>query len=209
MVIHFECFSYSYKVGCHFETESINLHRKKMKKLITITFLTLTTFLFAQNRNDELVNYGRLNLGLHGLDLSYELSITEKFVWENSLGVGMGSNVYGSSVEYIFDLIRPTPYLKSELKYIYNFKKRLSKGKSILHNSGNYIGLQTKYSFGNSNESLLNQTMLTEIHWGIQRPLGKKIIFGIHIGLGYIKDFDTKDEDISPTFGLRFGYKLF
>lgn len=96
----------------------------------------------------------------------------------------MGSNIQGNSVEYIFELGVPTPYFKSELKFIYNFQKRITKEKNTLNNSGNYIGLQTKFSFGNLGYSNLNQTLLTEIHWGIQRALDKRFILNTHVGLG-------------------------
>lgn len=152
---------------------------------------------------------GKINLGLNGLEAAYELPVGKQTTWENSLGIGMGSNVYGTSVEYHFNFSQPVPFLKSKLKYIYNFNKRDEKGKNTTHNSGNYIGLQTKYNFGNSSNYQLNKTLLTEVHWGIQRSLGRGFMVDAHIGLGYIKDFDTKDGALSPTVGLRFGYNLF
>ncbi len=37
----------------------------KMKKLLSIVFLTVSTSLFAQyNNNDEISNFGRINLGI-------------------------------------------------------------------------------------------------------------------------------------------------
>src|SRR5690554_859830 len=114
-----------------------------MRRLLTlgVTALIFTNTLSAQTEdNKALENLARINLGPHGLDLSYELSISNEFIWENSLGIGMGSNVYGSSTEFVFDFGQPVPYLKSELKYIYNFDRRISKGKSTSNNSGNYIG---------------------------------------------------------------------
>lgn len=180
-----------------------------MKKILTIGILFLSNFLWAQTNDNVLTNFARINLGLHGIEASYELPISKSFVWENSLGIGMGANINGKSAEFHFDFGNPTPFLKSELKYIYNIEKRESKGKTVLNNSGNYIGLQTKYSFGNSDVYELNRTSLTEIHWGIQRSLDNKFILNIHIGLGYLKDYNTEDEAISPTLGLRFGYKLF
>jgi hypothetical protein len=180
-----------------------------MKKIFTIGILLFSNFLLAQANDNLLKNFARVNLGLHGIEASYELSFSERFVWENSLGIGMGANSNASSAEFHFDLANPTPFVKSELKYIYNIKKRESKGKTILNNSGNYIGLQTKYSFGNSNVYELNRTSLTEVHWGLQRSLGGKFIFNFHIGLGYLNDYNTNEGAISPTLGLRFGYKLF
>lgn len=192
------------------QKKSIKKRYYKMKGILTITTIIIANLCFAQNiENKELSHFARINLGLQGLDVSYELPISNQFVWENSLGIGMGSSVNGSSVEYLFDFSKPTPYIKSELKYIYNNEERISKQKRVLNNSGNYIALQTKYSFGNSNHYKLNQTLLTEVHWGIQRPLGKRFIFNIHVGLGYIKDFDSENGNLTPSIGLRFGYKLF
>lgn len=180
-----------------------------MTKIFTIGFLFFSTFIFAQSSEDGLTNFARINLGLHGLEASYELPVSKRFVWENSLGIGMGANVNGGGAEFHFDFARPVPFLKSELKYIYNIEKRVSKGKNVLNNSGNYVGLQTKYSFGNSGTYALNRSSLTEIHWGIQRSLGGDFVFDFHVGLGYLSDYETEDDAISPTLGLRFGYRLF
>ncbi len=181
-----------------------------MKKIIFIGFLFLTISFFGQSKSvNNLSEFARVNIGLHGIDLSYEFPIAKKIVWENSVGLGMGSNSYNSSANYKFLLNNPVPYLKSELKYVYNTKKRLSKDKTIDLNSGNYVGLQSKYSFGDVDYYELNKTLLTEVHWGIQRPLGGRFTFNTHIGLGVLKDFDTKNAQFSPTIGMKFGYKLF
>lgn len=180
-----------------------------MKKIFTLAILLFSNFIWAQANEDNLESFARVNLGLHGLEASYELPLSERFVWENTLGIGMGANSYANGAEFHFDFLNPTPFVKSELKYIYNIKKREAKGKNISNNSGNYIGLQTKYSFGNANEYDLNRTTLTEVHWGLQRSLGGNFIFNFHIGLGYLSDYDTDEGAVSPTLGLRFGYRLF
>lgn len=178
-----------------------------MRKILPIAFLGLTNFLLAQPESHEFTNIGRVNLGLHGLEVSYELPIARKFVWENNFGIGMGSSVRGNSVEFVLSF--PTLYIKSELKFIYNTRKRILKEKITLNNSGNYIGLQSKFNFGKSSYRDLNQSLLTEIHWGVQRSLDERWILNVHVGLGYLRDFDTFNGAMSPTLGLRFGYKLF
>ena len=53
-----------------------------MKKIFAIVIITITNLCFAQNvKNNELTNFGRINLGLHGLDASYEMLISKKIVW--------------------------------------------------------------------------------------------------------------------------------
>lgn len=181
-----------------------------MKKVLAIVLIVSTQIINAQvTSRDSLEKFGRVNVGLHGLEASYELPVSKKMVWENTVGIGMGSNVYGSSVEYYFDFKRPIPFLKSELKYIYNFEKRVAKGKRTINNSGNYIGLQTKYSFGDRVDRHLDSTLLTEVHWGIQRSLGGGFLFNVQVGLGYLSDFDTTDGSFTPTAGIKFGYRLF
>lgn len=181
-----------------------------MKKIVTIVTLAFTLLGISQeNTKAPLSTFTRVNLGLHGLEITHELPISNSFVWENSFGVGMGSDAIGDDPSYTFSLDVPVPFITSELKYMYNRSKRINKGRSTLNNSGNYVGLQTKYSFGNSRFFDLNQTLLTELHWGIQRPLGKRFIFDMHLGIGYLSDFTFESATLSPTFGLRFGYKLF
>lgn len=186
-----------------------------MNKFLMIAVTAVAVFGFsyslkAQTSEDQnLVPLGQVNLGFHGLEVSYELPVSKKMIWENSLGIGMGSNVYGSTIEYVFSFKQPIPFLKSELKYLYNLNKRANNGKNIKYNSANYVGLQTKYSFGHAKYYDVNKTLLAEVHWGLQRSLGGKFMFDTHVGLGYIKDFDTKYDVISPTFGVVFGYKLF
>jgi len=181
-----------------------------MKNFLSIAFIVFTSLSFAQDDAKAPLNqFARINLGLHGIEATYELPISSSIVWENSFGAGMRSYTVNNSVNYRFYLDSPTPYVLSELKYFYNREKRTRKGRSSLNNSGNYIGLQGKYSFGDNRTFRLNKTFLTELHWGIQRPLGKRFIFDLHLGIGYLTDFDFKDGNISPTFGLRFGYKLF
>ena len=181
-----------------------------MKIIITFYLLVLASFTYAQNEDSTgLTKFGRLNIGVHGIEFSYELPISNKLVWENNLGIGLGMNTNGGMAHYYFALDRPTPFVKSELKFIYNRKKRISKERNIHNNSGNYIGFQAKYSFGNNNVYDLNESILTEIHWGLQKNLGKRFLFNTHVGFGYLWDFHNKTGQPSPTIGVRFGYKLF
>ncbi|RUA11683.1 MAG: hypothetical protein DSY82_03200 [Flavobacteriia bacterium] len=181
-----------------------------MKRLILFYLLMVSAFTYSQNEeNDNLTKFGRINLGVHGIEFSYELPVSNKFVWENNLGIGLGMNKNGSIAQYYWAFNKPTPYLKSELKFVYNRNKRILKKRPVHNNSGNYIGLQAKYSFGNKNVYDLDETVLTEIHWGIQRNLGRRFLFNTHIGFGYLWDFDNSSGEISPTLGVRFGYRLF
>lgn len=181
-----------------------------MNKTVLFLMLIVVTFCNAQNNDNNATALGTVNLGLHGAEFSYELPLSNSFMWENSLGLGMGSRASSNSnASYTFVLDAPVPYFKSELKYVYNRNKRVRKNRSVRNNSGNYIGLQTKYSFGNQGYFDLNETLLTEFHWGIQRSLGKRFLFNFHLGVGVLQDYNTNRAAVTPTLGINFGYKLF
>lgn len=179
-------------------------------KYVAVYFLLSGYLGFSQRTtSSDLDAFGRLNLGLHGLEVSYELPLSTEFVWENSLGIGMGMEASFGSASYTLYFDRPVPFVRSQLKWIYNRNRREAKGRSVFMNSGNFVGFQTKYSFGNSNLFDLNQAILAEIQWGIQRNLGKRFIFSLHLGIGALGDFDNSQGVFTPTFGLRFGYRIF
>lgn len=182
-----------------------------MKKTLLVILLSILGFNAnaQQNKSDTLDNFAKIELGLHGLSFAYELPLSNKFVWENSIGAGMGMSTENNSLTYSLDVIRPVPFLKSKLKFVYNINKRIANEKNIRNNAGNYIALQTKYSFGRPANNTYNRSMLTELHWGIQRNLGGNFLFNTHIGLGYLGDFDSNSGALSPTIGVSFGYRIF
>lgn len=186
----------------------MNFLKKKRTLASCLSFFAF--FGFSQTTSSsDLDRFGRINLGLHGLEFSYELPLSKRLLWENNLGMGMGMEASAGSASYTLYLDRPVPFVKSQLKWVYNRNKRVSKGRSLQLNSGNFVGLQTKYSVGNSNLFDVNQALLTEIHWGIQRNLGKRFLLNVQVGLGVLSDIDLAQTAFSPTFGLRFGYRIF
>lgn len=185
---------------------------KMHQKILGLMFLGATSIISAQSTEsaNQTENLGKVSLAFHGPEVSYEWALSNEFVWENSFGLGMGMSTNGNSNSYDWDLSSPTPFLKSELKYLYNFAKRVAKGKDTQNNSANYIGLQTKYSFGDGRAySILNQSLLTEIHWGLQRNLGSRFLINTHIGLGILNDFEYQKAAVSPTFKVAFSYIIF
>ncbi len=181
-----------------------------MRKPFILYILFFGQLGFAQSSKPDSPDYiGRLNLGPHGLEISYELPFSKSIIWENNLGIGMGMEGHSSSASYTFYLDRPVPFVKSQLKWLYNRKKRRSKGRSLHNNSGNFVGLQSKYSFGDSDLLDNNRALLVEIHWGMQKNLGERFIFNLHLGLGLMGDFDNLEGVLTPTFGFRFGYRIF
>lgn len=179
-----------------------------MKKTLAIaTLLLANCVLFAQ---EKLEQTGKVSLGLQGFELSYEHPFAKTFIWESSLGAGVGMNATNNGIEYNFNIPNVAPFITTGAKWMYNFDKRVAKEKDTKNNAANYLGLQTKFSFGNDGSiNFQNQALLTDIHWGLQRNLGSKFTINTNIGLGYMHDFENTAGSISPILRLKFGYRIF
>lgn len=180
----------------------------KMKKLLfTVLTIANSSFIFAQN---ALEKTAKISIGIQGIEANYELPITKEIIWENSLGMGVGMNAYNNGSEFNLNIPNASPFVSSGLKWMYNYEKRVANSKDTQHNSANYLGLQTKFSFGNNNSNVSqNQALLTDIHWGLQRNLGSKFTINTNIGLGYLQDFEFNDGAIAPILRVKFAYRIF
>lgn len=192
---------------------------KKNFLLLAFTFFSFGAIAQTTEpiKSAELVPMAKLELGLHGIGVGYELPFSEKLSANFSAGLGGGYSIWNNHFQSTFVLNEPVVYFRSELKYTYNRNKRLYKSKSILNNAGNYVAFQTKYTtrrvFGSpsmydGDYTFLNRTLLNEVHWGIQRPLGQKFLFNLHLGLGYAHDFYFDEGQLYPAVGIQFAYVL-
>lgn len=158
---------------------------------------------------------GLLSGGLHGLNTAYELSISKRFVARGGVGFGGGYVVNDDRNEtyYGLTLAKPVFFTVFQGKYYTNMVKREERGKITSENSANFIGFQSKYTAGrttrNRNDDL-HESMLNELHWGIQRRLSEtsRFQFQFHLGLGHLYDFDTEDDQVIPTTGAKFSYQI-
>jgi hypothetical protein len=168
--------------------------------------------LFSQE--SKLQKQFKTDFNFLGIGLSYEIPISEKWTVDLSSGVGGGYRVGNDGLTVVLPFNSSVAaYLKSEFKYYYNREKRERKGKNNFNNSGNYIAFQTKYNSKrfslSKNKIPLENTLLNEIHWGVQRSLGGNWLFNFHTGLGYARGLDFSNGAIYPTLGIKFSYKLF
>ncbi|TAG08466.1 MAG: hypothetical protein EAZ41_10295, partial [Sphingobacteriia bacterium] len=105
------------------------------------------------------------------------------------------------------ELRKPAFYFSVTPKYFYNRTSSSIKGKSTLFNSGNYFGLRLKYVTPNDRQSdLTRNSILTNIHWGIQRAIGNNWTLNSHLGLGYAQDIDYSFGTIYPAFDFKVSY---
>ncbi len=171
-------------------------------------FITET---FAQQENiSTLSSHPKIELGLQGLGVGYEIALGGKTLIDVNAGLGGGYTVNNGSVNYEWGFIDPAFYAITEFRYYYNLPKRLSKNRNTGNNAGNYVGAQVKYAtsevFNIASNINLHNTLLTEVHWGIQRDLGKKFLFNLHLGLGYAYDYQWDTGGLYVAVGVKFGF---
>lgn len=189
-----------------------------MKKIVLFFSLILFSFSIKAQSLTDLNSQLKLTYNIVGLNFGYETAISKKTTFELSAGLGAGNYVrnnafidkeFGASLS----LQKFPPFrLRSHFKHIYNREKRLKNNKPLINNSGNYIGLLTTFTTAqNTNEikNPPNNVILNEIHWGLQRTLGKKWIIDFNLGVGYAVDLDTDLSTFYPALGLSLSYKIF
>jgi len=178
------------------------------------TFLALLLghcfFSFGQDEkpDSKLSNLAKLELGGQGIGLGYEARLSNKMTVDMSAGIGGGYDIGEGFME--INYARPAIYFSLTPKYFYNRQRRIDKGKETIFNAGNYFGLRFKY-VGANNRGLYyfnnyRNSILVNLHWGIQRPLGMHWAFNAHFGAGYAQDIDYSFGTIYPAIDFKFSY---
>ena len=179
-----------------------------MKSIIFLTlFLGHLFSSFGQNPKSDikLSGFTKLDLGLQGIGLTYEPRLSNKMTVDISAGAGGGYDIADGSIE--INYLKPAFYFSLTPKYFYNRQSRIDKGKKTLFNSGNYFGLRLKYITPIDRKSGLSRnSILANLHWGIQRATGNHWTFNSHIGAGYAKDIDYGFGTIYPAIDFKFSY---
>ena len=172
-----------------------------------VLFLYHFHFCFGQDAGSDnnLSSFFKLDIGGQGIGVTYEPRLSNKMTADISAGVGGGYEIAEGSIEINYG--RPTLYFSFTPKFFYNRRSRIEKGKKTLFNAGNYFGLRIKYvGTNNSPVSSYNNGILANIHWGIQRPMGKHWTFSSHFGAGYAQDIDYDFGTIYPAVDFKFSY---
>lgn len=184
-----------------------------MKKIV-LTFLSIVFLSFSSfSQQKEFEKLFKVDYSFLGLGIAYEIPLAKKWTVDLSTGIGGGYRVNnGFTAEWVLNS-SPSVYLKSEFKYYINREKRFKKGKNNDNNAGNYWAFQTKFATERISETYrnipLNNVLLNEIHWGIQRSLSENWLFNTHFGIGYARDFTFNSGTLYPAIGLKFSYIIF
>ncbi len=150
----------------------------------------------------------KLDLGGQGIGLSYEPRLSNKMTLVIAGGVGGGYDIAEGSLEVNYG--QPALYFSLTPKYYYNRQRRIDKGKETLLNAGNYIGIRVKFAGANySPFSSYRNSILANLHWGIQRALGQHWTFNFHVGAGYAQDIDFNFGTIYPAIDFTFSYVFY
>ena len=179
--------------------------------VFTLILSSNSLFLLAQHPpTGNLRTLTKLDLGLQGVGITFEPKIGKSATIDLSAGIGGGYDIYFNEFTYLLDVTNPAIYLSVTPKFFYNLKKRPEEGKSTALNAGNYIGLRLRYTTkGIVENSGIYDALLMNLHWGLQRPLGKKWQFATHVGAGYATDATDLNQfagTVYPALEFRFSY---
>lgn len=185
-----------------------------MRKIFSLALILLMQCIFVFGQNPKEVDKLRTLIKLYaagqGIGFSVEPRLTNKLTLDLSTGAGLGNYVNDDGViNYDWDFQHPVFYFSAAPKFYYNRQKRSDKGKTTALNSGDYIGMRLKYSapFDTHNEDL-HDALLINLHWGLQRAIGKRWTFNAQAGGGYAQDLTSGFGTIYPAVDFQFSYIL-
>lgn len=179
--------------------------------IVLIFFLSYTTLSFGQTStgDNKLRNLSKLDIGVQGIGFTLESRLSNKATIDLSIGAGAGYDIAEGHIGYEWNFFQPAFYFSVTPKWYYNRKKHIETGKNSKYNSGNYIGLRLKYiTAGSAPDDHERNTLLINLHWGLQRAIGNRWTLNAHIGGGYAQDLDYKFGTVYPSLDLKFSYIL-
>ncbi|MDR2222675.1 MAG: hypothetical protein LBE34_08025 [Flavobacteriaceae bacterium] len=172
-------------------SKALNLINKKCLIIIIISMFSFIQFSFSQEKT-----HFYINIGLQGFETSINTRIYGDFNAEAYGGYGHGYTMYDTDGKVSPVYERLTPFVKGAVRWNFTNKEK----------KRNYIGVQSKYSFGHDGDLDFNKSNLNELHLGIERNMGKRFIFNSHLGVGYHTDYVMHKSTALLTLGLTFKF---
>tara|TARA_R110002051_G_scaffold255120_1_gene314166 strand:+ start:11379 stop:11924 length:546 start_codon:yes stop_codon:yes gene_type:complete len=162
-----------------------------MKKIICFTAILMAAF-YSNAQSGQLVEDGILKVNLLLPGVSYELGVGERTTINAEAIIGFALRG-ASDVETQFGLY---PGFAADFRYYNNFDRRLSKGKNISGNTGNYLGFLNQFQIGTpiigDLEYASDYYYNAAIVYGLQRTYKKGFYWGIAFGPGvFVNEFNT------------------
>lgn len=156
-----------------------------MKKYLLV-FLLTPFVLLAQNKSPQTEDLFKVNILNPGATYEKSLNKNATLCLDANLSFGLAINNNDTS-------FLTAPYLRGQYRYYYNFDKRISKGKDVSLNSGNFIALNTSYYFNplGNDAYISNYDELTVGGvWGFQKTYKSGFNVSAIAGLG--NNFSTQ-----------------
>ncbi len=160
--------------------------------LLLLSFVTHYSWTQEQAVVDKSV-YG-VQIGVLGFWAHNETRLQNNFSLRTEVGFDTGlfssnSDYSGTDVGVVF-----IPSISLEPKFYYNLEKRISKGKNIAKNSGNFIALRLNYrpdwfTLSNVENTSVADNIAIIPKWGIKRTFWKHLTYELGAGIGYRKYF--------------------
>ena len=179
---------------------------RSILSLLSLVFFVLPGF--SQNREQNTEK----TLKINGINpgIAYEIPVLKKSTVSANIGVGYGGSMKNTTEYASGFLYMIAPFFDIEYRKFYNLEKRIRKGRSIQHNSGNYWG--TRFLLrGKEISSNFIRTDDVDFSfgpvWGIQRSYGP---FHLLFDIGPVYYFDTLgNSGIFPfMMQLNLGYNI-
>lgn len=184
----------------------------KMKKLFfaLILFAQIANSQEQETASVEKSIFG-IQTGILGIWVHNELRLSNQFSLRSEIGYDLG--IFGGT-NYEGDNFILIPSIRVEPRWYYNLDKRLSKGKSISKNSGNFLAVNITYNTdepsisNNDNVNVLSSIAIIP-KWAIKRTYGNHFTFETGFGMGYVKyleSYNSVNGDLGIDLHLRIGY---
>ncbi len=161
----------------------------KIQHVLVIIF-SMNLLSAQDSSNSETQNVFRINFINPALE--YELKTGKNAVISGAVGIGYGGSYRELEVQGANGLVYiVSPFIDIQHKWLYNRNKRVSKGKNVGYNSGNFFSVRGISRLSSITENVTrtdNVDFAIGPTWGLQRSY-KKIHLLFDIGPQYY--FDT------------------
>ena len=182
-----------------------------MKKIILLIF-ALTNYAFSQNTAKVEKSIFGIQATLIGISVNNEMRLSNQISLRSEVGLDgalfWGARTKGTGFYLIPDLV-------IEPRWYYNLEKRVSKGKSIKKNSGNFLTPSIVYvpdlfviSSDKSITGVVPRIALIP-KWGIKRTIGDHFTYEVGTGIGYVhylNNYYNKSSDVIFDIHFKIGY---
>lgn len=184
------------------------------RSIIFLILIALVLQLKADENEKENLSFLKptiqADLSFSGLGFSGNIPLSQAILFEVGAGLGAGYRI-NEDFKYYLYLDNPAVYANLHAKYYYELKKNRAKDRNRKFNSGNFAGLQVQYTSPNISEQVAWNTLLTSVHWGMQRQLYKRFVMQLTLGVGVAMNLDfseTTNVSLFPDVNFKISYVL-